>query len=274
MLSLPRLVLATYRALAPIYYSVDLASKMYLYNDCMRIEEQLNELASSIVNSSPIFVSFSFAAEAAEIAAFGKRHYNRELETQKLIIRDYLDGTQGLVACTDYPQSEACDIAVKAVVDRIKLLHEKWHGVLSQSTLWQALGSLLTTVCGKVINDIEDLSDTTALESEKLARLMGDIADLEALFMPSSKGAGRHAVPCTAMYCDNWLKFRYLESILECNMAELLDMYNRGQLVEFDKEELVDLVRALFSDTEHRRKCLEAIRRGPMRASGDDDLVH
>ena len=246
---------------------------MYLYNDCMRIEEQLNELASSVASSSSIFASFSLAAEAADIAAFGKRHYTRELETQKLIIRDYLDGTQGLVACTDYPQSEACDIAVKAVIDRVKLLHEKWHGVLSQPALWQALGSLLTTLCGKVINDIEDLSDTSEAESRKLARLIGEIADLEALFMPSSKSVGRQDVPCTAMYCDNWLKFRYLESILECTMAELLDLYNGGQLVEFDKEELVDLVKALFSDTEHRRKCLEAIRRGPTRAGGGD-LVH
>ena len=46
-------------------------------------------------------------------------------------------------------------------------------------------------------------------------------------------------------------------------MVEVLEMYNAGQLEEFETEELVDLVRALFADTENRRKCLDAIRRGP-----------
>ena len=268
MLSVPRLVLAAYRALAPIYYSVDLSSKMYLYNDCMRIEELVKQVAATS-NASPsgkkLFERFTLEKEAGEVGAFGKRVYSRELEAQRMILRDYLDGTQGLVACTEYPQSETCEAAVKAVVDRIRLLNEKWKSVLSRSALWQALGSLLGTVCGKWISDVGDLGDISDPESRKLAGLMGQIGQLEELFLPGgSGGSGGDGVPCTAVYCGNWLKFRYLESILECTMVEVLEMYDSGQLEEFETEELEELIRALFADTENRRRCLERIRRGPM----------
>ncbi|KAF8422912.1 hypothetical protein EV426DRAFT_717843 [Tirmania nivea] len=265
MLSLPRLVLAAYRALAPIYYSVDLSSKMYLYNDCMRMEELVKQVAAAS-NASPggkkLFERFTLEKEAGEVGAFGKRSYSRELEAQRTILRDYLDGTQGLVACTEYPQSETCEAAVKAVVDRVRLLNEKWKGVLSKSALWQALGSLLGTVCGKWISDVGDLGDISDPESRKLAGLMAQIGQLEELFLPQAGDST--VVPCTAVYCGNWLKFRYLESILECTMVELLEMYDNGQLEEFEKEELEELVRALFADTDNRRRCLERIRRGPM----------
>ncbi|RPB28816.1 hypothetical protein L211DRAFT_800621 [Terfezia boudieri ATCC MYA-4762] len=269
LLSIPGLILAAYRALAPIYYSVDLSSKMYLYNDCMRIEELVKQVAATS-NASPNekkpFERFTLEKEAGEVGAFGRRAYSRELEAQRTILRDYLDGTQGLVACTEYPQSETCEAAVKAVVDRVRLLNEKWKGVLSRSALWQALGSLLGTVCGKWISDVGDLGDISDPESRKLAGLMAQIGQLEELFLPPATGgtAGEGGIPCTAVYCGNWLRFRYLESILECTMVELLEMYDSGQLQEFEKDELEELVRALFADTENRRKCLERIRRGPM----------
>ena len=268
MLTIPRLVLAAYRSLAPIYYSVNLSSKMYLYNDCMRLEELVKQVAATS-NASPngkkLFERFTLEKEAGEVGAFGKRAYSRELEAQRTILRDYLDGTQGLVACTEYPQGEACEAAVKAVVDRVRLLNEKWKGVLSGSALWQALGSLLGTVCGKWISDVGDLGDISDPESRKLAGLMAQIGQLEELFLPpAAGGTAEEGVPCTAVYCGNWLKFRYLESILECTMVELLEMYDSGQLEEFEKDELEELVRALFADTDNRRRCLERIRRGPM----------
>lgn len=268
MLALPRLILAAYRALAPIYYSVDLTSKMYLSNDCIYISTRLPELAGSATagpNGKKLFERFSLEGESAGIAAFGKRQQAREVEAQKTILRDYLDGTQGLVACTEYPQSETCEAAIKAVVDRVRLLEDKWRGVLSQRALWTVLGSLLATVCGKVLSDVGDMSDISDPESRKLAGLMGEVARLEDLFLPPPPPGGEEgsAVPCTAVYCGNWLKFRYLESIMECTMIELLEMYNAGQLEEFEREELEELVRALFADTENRRRCLESIRRGP-----------
>ncbi|KAF8464609.1 Centromere/kinetochore Zw10-domain-containing protein [Kalaharituber pfeilii] len=261
VLALPVLVLAAYRALAPIYYSTGIASKMFLHNDCVRIEEKLRDVQAEFAAPTGIFAGLSLEGTAMEMAAFGKRWYSKDLEAQRIILRDYLDGTQGLVACTEYPQSTTCENAIKAVVDRLRLLHSKWEPVLSRSTLYQALGSLLSTVCTKITNDISDISDISDAESRRLASFCAEVGKLEELFLTGIGGEAE--VPKTAVYTPGWLKFRYLENILECTMVELIELYDEGLLVDFEKEELMDLVRALFADTENRRRCLDVIRRGP-----------
>lgn len=45
-------------------------------------------------------------------------------------------------------------------------------------------------------------------------------------------------------------------------MAEIMDLWREGALVDFEKDELIDLVRALFADGEKRSQVLDELRRG------------
>jgi centromere/kinetochore protein ZW10 len=66
----------------------------------------------------------------------------------------------------------------------------------------------------------------------------------------------------TAMYVRNWLKFQYLTTILESSLADIKYLWTEGELqLEFSPEEVIDLIKALFADSDHRRRAVAEIRR-------------
>jgi centromere/kinetochore protein ZW10 len=241
ILAIPSLILATFRALAPLYYSVELKSNMYIYNDCTFFSSYLPEEVNE--------------KDVAQIHTFGKRQYSKEMEAQREIFCDYLDGAQGFAGCTDTLQRQECDSAIASTIYRLREIHAAWKTVLSKSALYQSVGSLLNTVVTKLINDIEDLGDISAAESERLAKYCADIVALEdELFSSGGK--------VTEVYCTNWVKFRYVGRILESSMVQIMGMVRDGVMLRvLEKEEVVDLVRALFAESEIRRSCIEDIRR-------------
>ena len=277
LLSLPGLVLAMYRASASTSYTFHPSGSMFLYNDSLWLAERLQQLISPhVTRSGKHFQSrtahnLDLDAHVLALEGFGKRTYAKEMESQRTIITDLLDGAQGFVHCTEHPFNQECDIAIASTVDRLRGLHEQWKDVLSHSALLQSLGSLLSTITDKIILDIEDMSDISEPESQQLAAYCNRIATLETLFPPApqsstaptdpSQSNEQDPVPLTALYAPHWLKFQYLANILESPLVDIKSLWTEGELgLEFDTEELVDLVVALFADTPHRRGAVAEIR--------------
>lgn len=240
--TIPPLLLAAYRALAPLHYTHHPGALMHLYNDCTR----LTSLLPPTVPASDITLT----------TTFGKRTYSRELHSQRTILTDYLDSAQGFVNSTTYPQSTACTTAITSTLAHITQLHTVWSSILSHSALSQSLGSLLATVCARLVSDIEDIADIAASESERLAALCEQLATgVEPLF-PVSPGG----VSMVAVYCAPWIKFRALQQVLESSMVEICYLWREGLVAEFAAEELCELVGALFQEGENRKRCLEEIK--------------
>lgn len=63
-------------------------------------------------------------------------------------------------------------------------VYKQWRLVLSHSVLLQSIGSLLSTVLDTVIIDIEDMSDISEAESQRLTDFCNRVAALENLFDP------------------------------------------------------------------------------------------
>lgn len=262
ILSLPGLILALYRAIAPPSYSHNPSGPMFLYNDSLWLAERLQQIPSHQDTSkgrniqSRTSYNLNLATHIQALETFRKRTYTKEMESQRLIITDLLDGSQGFRNCTEYPFNQDCDIAIASTIDRLRDLHKQWSGVLSQSVLLQALGSLLSTVAKKVINDIEDLADISEPESQQLTAYCNRIATLEDLFPQTAEQTSQ-----TAVYTAHWLKFRYLANILESSLVDIKYLWTEGELgLFYDTEELVDLVVALFAEGPHRRNAIAEIR--------------
>ena len=271
--SLPGLILAMYRASASTNYASHPSGSMFLYNDSLWLAECLQQLASHHTTRSGRHIqsrtahNLNLEAHVAALESYGKRAYAKEMESQRTIITDLLDGAQGFVHCTEHPFNQECDIAVASTVDRLRGLHKQWKEVLSHSALLQSLGSLLSTVTNKIVVDIEDMPDISEPESQQLATYCNRIGALEDLFLPTTPPATDAAtneqepIPLTALYASHWLRFRYLANILESPLVDIKLLWTEGELgLEFDTEELVDLVMALFADTPHRRGAVAEIR--------------
>ena len=257
-----------YRAIAPDFYLRENSGSMYLYNDSLYMCEQIRKFSEHHAKiaiptgSNPFNVTIDITA----LETFGKRAYGKEMESQRTILGDLLDGAQGFTNSTEHPMAQECDIAISSIVDRLRGLYEQWKPILSHSALLQSIGSLLSTVVSKIILDIEDMSDILEPESQRLAAFCNRIAALEDLFLPQNKvdEAGADAsMPLTAVYTPSWLKFQYLAQILESSLVDIKYLWTEGNLcMVFGAEAVVDVMEALFTDSEHWRKAFGDIRRG------------
>ena len=242
LLTLPGLMLSLYRATAPNFYACNSSGNMFIYNDSLYMAEQLRKLAQDEILPHKSGET-AFGSDISALELFGKRAYGKEMDSQRTILSDLLDGAQDFSSCTEPPFAHECDVAISSVVDRLRELHKQWTPVLSHSALLQSTGSLLSTVVNKIIVDIGDMNDISEPESQKLASFCNRIALLEDLFLPEQadkKDTGEAPLPRTAIYVPNWLKFQFLSNGVN---------------------ELVDLIEALFSDSEHRRRAIAEIKR-------------
>lgn len=258
LLALPTLALAMFRATAPSYYGASPSlTDLHRYNDSRYIAERLRNM--NVQAGMP-----SLEEDIRSMERFGRLAYSKEMETQRLIVWDLLEGAQGFTSCTQFPFSREISNAVSAVVDRIRILHQEWKPILSTSALMQSIGSLVTMVIAKVTSSIEEMEDISEPESQRLTSFCQQIASLEDLFLsspPNADGGAVEPVPMTAVYVANWLKFQYLINILESSLVDIKYLWTEGELsLEFGADEVTELIKALFAESSHRKGAIAAIR--------------
>lgn len=262
LLNLPTLVLAMYRATASAFYTSSMdGGQMQLYNDCVFLADQLLDIASDPELNK-------LKSDVAALEKFAKSSYAQEMDTQRVVLVDILDGAQGFSSCTQQPFAAECETAVSSTVERLRYLYREWQPILSHSALLQSIGSLLTRVIDKLTRDISDMEDISDPESQRLASFCNQIAQLEELFLPpnAAEFKDQDVVPLTAVYVSNWLRFRYLAEILESKLVDIKYLWTEGELsLEFTEEEIIDLIKALFADTHHRKEAVAEIRRYTVR---------
>lgn len=242
-----------YKAIASSFYSLKLnAGNIYLYNDSLYLAEEIRKLVEQhgLDRLNP---------DAEGLERFGKLSYSKEMQMQRTIVTDLLDGSQGFVQCSQQPFLRECENAIDATVDRFRSVFQEWQPILSHSALLQAMGSLLASVLNKMIIDIEDLSDISEAESQSLVTFCNKIATLEDIFIPEPNVG---TTSMAAVYVRNWFKFQYLINILESSLADIKFLWTEGELhLEFSSEEVIELILALFAESEHRRRTISEIRR-------------
>ncbi|KAJ5112327.1 hypothetical protein N7532_000372 [Penicillium argentinense] len=261
LLALPTLILAMFKATSSSFYSLKLNSgHMYLYNDSLYLAGRVRELMEEH-NLSRL------SSDVESLEKFGKFAYSKEMQTQSTIVTDLLDGAQGFGQCSEQPFKIECENAVSATIDRIRDVYKEWQPILSHSALLQSIGSLLSTMISKIIIDVEDLGDISEDQSKQLVQFCNRVSKLEDLFMPETT-SDAEAVPVTAVYVPNWLRFQYLINILESSLADIKFLWLEGELgLEFSIEEVVDLIEALFAESDYRRRAIAEIRRADDQAS-------
>lgn len=229
---------------------------MYLYNDSLYLAGRVRELIEQHELSR-------LSPDVEALEKFGKFAYSKEMQTQSTIVTDLLDGAQVFGQCSEQPFKSECENAVSATADRIRDVYKEWQPILSHSALLQSIGSLLSTVISKIIIDVEELGDISEDQSKQLVSFCNQVSKLDDLFMPETTGDAE-TVPITAVYVPNWLRFQYLINILESSLADIKFLWLEGELgLEFSVDELIDLIEALFAESDHRRRAIAEIRRNP-----------
>ena len=162
------------------------------------------------------------------------------------------------------PFATVCDDAIATTIDRIGDVKRQWQNILSHSALLQSLGSLVSAVLAKFINDVEELSDIAADESRKLHSYCVSLATLSQHFQ--TQDDIEESRDMVSIYTPNWFKFQYLSEILDSSLADIKYFWTDGGLkLEMEADEVVNLIEALFAPSDHRRRAIAEIKRNSTR---------
>ncbi len=149
--------------------------------------------------------------------------------------------------------------------------------MLTKSRYYDALGSIVEAALSRILADVLALEDITETESHRLSELCHILNALEGQFVEDPDQPS-----FVVSYVPSWLKFSYLSELLVCSSSHLLRerilmgslvfqeasiadisyLFEEGALVDFEIEELVKLVKALFADTQLRANTINKLQQG------------
>merc|ERR1712059_28600 len=136
-------------------------------------------------------------------------------------------------------------------------LQKVWHPVLPGNTYLRCVGTLLNTVLEEVILIITNLEDISADAGGQLVSLLNQIVTKAPDLFVSEE------VSRMGRYVKRWSKFKELILVLGATLKEIEDRWGggKGPLAEdFPAEQVKQLVRALFQNTERRAAVLAKIK--------------
>ncbi|OBT70515.1 hypothetical protein VE03_00141 [Pseudogymnoascus sp. 23342-1-I1] len=268
LFGLPTLVLAMYRASAPVYYNLAPGGNMYCYNDAMHLSDLLKDLSVTWSQRTDLGPrakgKVRLDGEVQSLLKFSRAAYGREMSTQRTIITDLLGGAQSFLNQGGEPSDD--QVAVESVVAHIRFLATEWRTILSESAWSQAVGVLLSTVARKMIRDVTDLTVLGADEAFRVASLIALVTKLDDLFTPegADEDPENPPVPTTSHYAAFWLKLHFLSEVLQSNLRDLMFLWSKSDLsLYFGAEEVVDLIELSFETNRRTKEAIAEIRSEP-----------
>lgn len=244
-------MLALYRALSPFAYK-QVASGVVQYNDLTFLLHELD--------THPEFTGQILERDRSKLVQLSHVYSSKELMAQQERLSAVLKQANGFKNCNQEQNLFACQATIERAINLFYEFSEAWATYASFPQRVKALGTLLEYLCSTIIFDIEHQDNISEEESIELTKLIGFVQQLEELFAdPTSAASAEGASSLTLYYTPSWIKFQYLAEILQSNLVDILYLYNHNSLVDFSQQELVNLIKALFAPSEHRRNAIEEI---------------
>jgi centromere/kinetochore protein ZW10 len=139
--------------------------------------------------------------------------------------------------------------------------------VLPRSQYLAALGHLVDITLSHLITSVLALVDIPQIESDHLVEILTELKSIESMGIFDSQPTPAHAgesgesmpVSSIATHVPHWLKFVYLIEMLGASLVDIGQLLDHGALIDFEKEELIRLIRALFAESEVREGVVSRI---------------
>lgn len=239
-------ILDLYQAMYPVRHEPQLEGMegaLQYANDCLYLSEALGDLEEEVVHQATVKQRLSECKNHIDVLAKSwlQDAVERECQRHDTILSE---GTEGFTYTTDQDRYDECEAAINRVVKNIKDISRRIKPILAKSKYYQALGRLVDAALRRILRDIVSLHDITEVESHRLSELCRIFNSIEGLFSEDPNQSS-----FVVAFVPSWLKFNYISELLEASLADITYLFEEGALVDFETDELVKLVRALFADT-------------------------
>jgi len=249
-------ILDLYQALYPVKFAKDLELPergMLFSNSCLYMANAVQQIENTIYGESILKDRLSECRHHLQLLS--ERWFNETIEQQRQAVGMLLtNGARGFIDTGDQNRYDECETAVNQALKDIKRLAPRLKDILAKSRYYDAIGSVTDAALSRVLQDVLALHDIPELESHRLSELCHILNALEGLFCEDPEQPS-----FVVAYVPTWLKFSYLSELLEASLADITYLFEQGALVDFEVDELVNLVRALFADTALRTNTINKI---------------
>ena len=202
-----------------------------------------------------------------ELRRGGYRYVDRRILEEVEALLDALDGAEAFERCLGPGRRQAVAGAVAAMAERLQALGRETAPLLRPLAYAKVAGSVLQAVLDRVMQELLELSDISAEESEALPQLLAPLLEAAAELAqgPGQDGGDFGAASAQAVraFAPALPKLKAAVGLLEAPLRDVVHRWATGLLpaVGFSSSEVAGLVEALFEDSPLRRSSLEAITR-------------
>ncbi|KZV65179.1 hypothetical protein PENSPDRAFT_655986 [Peniophora sp. CONT] len=209
--------------------------------------------------------SRNMAELADTLEALGSVWFDDAIDVEEQKLLDVLAEAEGFIDTAEQETFDACEGIVASVLSMIRDAGRRWKNILTKQRYFTATGALVDAALARVLEDVLALPDITEDESHRLSELCRVMNALEGLFIDAEDPEQPSRV---VAHVPSWLKFSYLSELLEASLADVDYLFNEGALVDFERDELVRLVRALFAESPARETLVARIQSAPEHDAG------
>lgn len=288
-----------YRAVVPICHSESIQTNSELcavfHNNCMyishhlmlmsfqnrelfvRIAEYEKQNKKFIKDNKEVKQHVTMLDLIIQFRKLGEKFFNHQLCIYKQEILNTIRSTNGF-EMIEKNRDEIVESALCKVNEIIQKLAMAWKPILPAYMYLEVMGKIYDLVLKECIRQVQKLSDITKDESDKLNELLSMFCQCEDIF--------DNVIPNESLeniihqYIPHYKKFSGITDIMLLSLAEIMENFRQkvyqGFIPEtnsdgninpnylkdgFYPEELIKLIKALFSESSLRSKSIEEIKK-------------
>jgi len=287
-----------YRAVVPVLYADSIKNNIefcaIFHNNCMyishhlmlmsfqnrelfmRISEYEKQNKKHIENNREIKQHVTLLDLIVQFRKLGEKFFNHQMCNYKKKILDTIRSTNTF-EMNDPKRVDIVTNALTELKDLIQKLSMAWKPILPPYMYLDVMGKIYDLTLKELIRQIQRLSDITMDDSEKLNELLDIFRDCDPIFDNTLPDKSLEDI--LKVYVPHYKKFDLIVDILMLKLAEIMSNFRQGfydgSVLEvnsdgnlnpyylmdgFYPDELIKLIRALFSDSSLRSKSIDEIK--------------
>jgi len=257
-----RALFSLWCAVTPTYHAASLSALPQLaalaHNSAMFLAHQLVGLAFKFRDKLPAVAAVggppSFVDLVPQLRESGAELLLGCMRLQRDQLKQILHGAGFPALATDRRLSSGAEQGVRQVSHSLAHLQRVWTGVLPNSVYLRCIGTLLNTALEELIQIVCSLEDISADAGGQLVSMLSQLQTKSPALFPEED---------PSKFVKRWRKFSELIFILGASLREIEEGWGGGAgrlSQQFPAEQVKQLVRALFQNTERRAGVLARIK--------------
>ncbi|KAL4238190.1 Centromere/kinetochore protein zw10 [Mactra antiquata] len=233
------------------------------YNNCMYIAHHLMLFGHQFSKKLPTTINATFVDLVPKIRRLGTEAFMYQLTKQKAQLSEYLSAANGFRNVSEKEIFFTSNRAIKQVLHQLQHLRNVWQDILTPSTYRKAIGGLLNGVMVKIADSIVSLEDISADDAKQLSQLITTLTKQSPELLTVQSEEEANITVELHRNVPKWQRFQELDMVLNASMIEIGDRWASGKgplAVAFSANEIKQLIRALFQNTDRRAAMLAKIK--------------